>query len=84
MAGLCEGGNEHPGSLKASKKDKYALEGIEEGLIGLMDGACGTIPNYFVTTWIRFGLKKVKIKEIAVAALRGFIALLRRHLYHVQ
>ncbi|KAJ4433846.1 hypothetical protein ANN_16158 [Periplaneta americana] len=48
MAGLCEGGNESPGSLKAIFdyfKAKYQLEDIE--VIGLLIGARGVIPKFF-------------------------------------
>ena len=60
-------------------KNKYGLEDIE--VTGLMVGARGTIPHHFVTIWTKFGLQKEKIKDIAIAALRGSIALLRHHLY---
>ncbi|PSN32638.1 UBA-like domain-containing protein 2 [Blattella germanica] len=47
---------------------------------GLMVGARGTIPAFLSDFWRSFGLPK-HLQEIAVAALRGSVALLRNHLY---
>ena len=60
-------------------KQKYNLDSIF--VKGLMVGARGTIPTFLSDFWRSFGLPKHHLQEIAVAALRGSVALLGNHLY---
>ncbi|PSN35394.1 hypothetical protein C0J52_17822 [Blattella germanica] len=60
-------------------KKKYNLDSIF--VKGLMVGARGIIPAFLSDFWRSFGLPKHHLQEIAVAALRGSVALLRNHLY---
>ena len=58
--------------------EKYKLTDIE--VIGLMVGARGTIPRLFVNFCRRFNINKTSIYNIALAAIKGSIKILRNHL----
>lgn len=60
-------------------KNKYKLERIS--VHGLMIGARGTIPQHLVQVWDSFGLKRIRLQDMAISAIRGSIAILRNHLY---
>lgn len=60
-------------------KDKYSLSHID--VIGLMVGARGTIPSFFVNKCKNLGLTHSIVKEIAISALKGSVQILRNHLY---
>jgi hypothetical protein len=57
----------------------YNLKEVE--VIGLLVGARGSIPTFFVNFCKRFRLSSCFIYKIVLLALKGSIALFRNHLY---
>ena len=58
---------------------KYKLTSIE--VIGLMIGARGTITQTLVKFCKRFRLQSSLISDIAIAAIKGSLQILRNHIY---
>lgn len=61
---------------------KCKLKNIE--VIGLLVGARGTIPKFFLNFCHSFKIEKSVIEEIAIEALRGSSRILANHLYDPQ
>ena len=59
--------------------EKYQLTSIE--VIGLLVGARGTIPGFFVKFCRKFQLNNNLIRDVSYAAIKGSLAILRNHLY---
>ena len=63
-------------------KLKYNLDNIS--VHGLMVGARGTIPKHLFHLWDALQLNRTRLHDIAIAAIRGSIDILRNHLYSPQ
>ena len=63
-------------------KEKYNLEFIQ--VIGLLIGARGTIPKFFVDFCTTFGLTKEFIFKIAISTLKSSIFIYRNHAFGVR
>lgn len=61
---------------------KCKLKNIE--VIGLLLGARGTIPNFFMEICQRFKIEKSTIEEIGIEVVRGSAKILANHLYDPQ
>lgn len=62
-------------------RTKYHLDNIS--VHGLMIGARGTIPKFLVQLWDSLGLNRTRLNDIAIAAIRGSVTILRNHLYTI-
>lgn len=60
-------------------QEKYNLDNIS--VTGLMLGARGTIPNFFVKFWSSLNLNKSILYDLSVTAIRGSVLIMRNHLY---
>ena len=63
-------------------RKKYHLTSIE--VVGLMIGARGTIPDFFVKFCRRFKIHNAFIKKVALCTLKWSLLILINHLYGVQ
>ena len=65
-------------------RQKYRLAGFDVKVIGLYNGARGTISKFFVDFCRSFSLCKDLIKRIVISVLKGSCGILHNHLYCQQ